>query len=58
MAGEAARWPTPAGGRLIAPVPDGRPNDNWPKDERSADKKPTEMRVKFRVVAKVEMNEQ
>jgi hypothetical protein len=33
---------------------DGRPTDNWPKDEVPSDKKPTELRVAFRIVAKVE----
>jgi hypothetical protein len=28
---------------------DGRPMDNWPKDERAADKKPVELRVEFTV---------
>jgi len=29
---------------------DGRPMDNWPKDERPAEKKPVELRVNFTVV--------
>ena len=37
---------------------DGRPNDNWPKDERLADRKPTESRITFSVVAKVSSNDQ
>ena len=31
---------------------DGRPTDNWPKEERPAEQKPTELRVKFSVSAK------
>jgi hypothetical protein len=28
---------------------DGRPTDNWPKDERTLDEKPTELHIKFTV---------
>ncbi len=31
---------------------DGRPTDNWPKDERTVEKKPTELRTKITVVGK------
>lgn len=31
---------------------DGRPTDNWPKDERAADKKPTGLRTKVTVAGK------
>ena len=36
---------------------DGRPTDNWPKDEHALGKKPTELRTKFSVFGKDSSNE-
>lgn len=35
----------------------GRPMDNWPKDERPAEKKPVELRVTFSIAAETSSND-